>query len=176
MKKQLGLSILLASLATPAMADSGFFVSGDMGLFYVSSEKEYDAVTDTVEKWDSIREVTFAGGIGYQINDYFEVELGYRDFGTDDDATSTYSNLNIGAPIAENLRLYGILGYQRIRAKDDILVDDEFQSAMLDDDEWFWGLGMAFKANENWDVRFKLLSHDAGNNPLSLSWGASYRF
>ncbi|MCV6613537.1 MAG: porin family protein, partial [Cellvibrionaceae bacterium] len=152
MKKQLGLSLLLASISSASMADSGAFLSADVG----AADLDGNAT-----------EFTYAIGGGYQFNDYFEVELGYRDFGTDDDGRSFFGNLNIGAPIAQNSRVFLIVGYQQFRFDETSFIDGSTYSETHN--THLIGLGFAHKFNDQLSLRLKAQAHGDSNRVKTYS-------
>lgn len=125
MKKQIILASILGALALPVMADN-FYVFGDVG----QGKTEIDGSDDyTFSKTAT----SYSLGAGYNINKFFGVELGYRDFGETKDhfdgvnGTDHYDSVDkydvtawqasvIGKlPISNEFNLYGRVGLANIK-------------------------------------------------------------
>lgn len=164
MKKQLLLGALCAAVVIPSFADeTGFFVAGDFGYADYPSD---DAVT-------------FAFTAGYQFNDMVEVEAGYRDFGNAKegsatlDSSSKFINVNLGAMVSDDLKLYAILGYERIDS--DVSFSGSSYEFDIDDSKGFIGAGMDYEVTPAVDFRLRVTSHYE-NDIKVVSGGIKYRF
>lgn len=150
-------------MAVPTVADeSGFFIVGDVG--YV----DFRVGSDT----------TFAFGLGYQFNDIVELEGGYRDFGSvsyfDGDVSydSKFVNVNIGGMLTDSVKLYGILGYERVESdvNSSILGNNTLSSSSA-----FLGLGLDYELTEGLSTRLRIIAHD-GSDVKTATVGLKYRF
>lgn len=163
MKKQLCLAALCAAMAVPAVADeSGFFIVGDIG--YVDFRVDNDT--------------TFAFGLGYQFNDNVELEGGHRDFGSvsyfggKTSHDSKFINVNLGGMLTDSVKLYGILGYERVESE----VDSSFVGNYTESSgSAFLGLGLDYELTEGLSTRLRIIAHD-GSDVKTATVGLKYRF
>lgn len=127
MKKQILLACVLGAFTLPALADN-FYVFGDVG----QGKMEVDASGDfTLSKTDT----TFSLGAGYNLNQFFAVEVAYRDLGQIKDsgndvddfgdsyiyseklsATALQASVVGKLPISEDFNLFGRVGLASIDA------------------------------------------------------------
>lgn len=118
-------------------------------------------------------------GGGVQFSHIVEFEVAYNDYGDVGPfkiaVESLSYGLNLGGSVSENVRLYGIIGAENIRAED--TVDFDFIQIDIDESgtEGYVGIGLAFSKDEYVDIRTKLTSHDGGDI-VSLSIGISAYF
>ncbi|MDF3014408.1 MAG: hypothetical protein K0Q78_2612 [Cellvibrio sp.] len=129
MKKQLLITVFLASTALPATA-SDFYVSADLG----QSELDIDAEDGGYSGTDT----AFSLGAGYKLSETFALELAYRDLGDvnqsisetfgngdflrfsyDTSVTAFQASVVAQLPLSNTFALYGRLGAGYLKAKTD---------------------------------------------------------
>lgn len=151
----------LVFICSSAAADSGVYLLGDIG----------------GAKNDDDNGFTFSVGGGYQFNEHVELEAAYNDYGERGviDVTSFSAALNLGAPISETTRIYGVLGAERLEA--DGSFDTGFGSVSFDDSstEFMYGIGATFQVDENLAVRMRLVGHDS-SDIITATIGLGYYF
>jgi OOP family OmpA-OmpF porin len=124
MKKKLLLAGLLGVITLPAMADN-FYLLGDVG----QGKMEVDASNNYTYSKTS---TTYSIGAGYDINQFFAVELAYRDLGNVKDrgsylnggiqytytdktsATALQASVIARLPISDEFSIYGRVGLGKI--------------------------------------------------------------
>lgn len=124
--KKIFLAGLLSAVTLPALADN-FYIFGDIG----QGKMEIDATNDfTLSKTDT----SFSIGAGYDFNQFFAVEVAYRDLGEVKDrgvysdgvddyiyrsklsATALQASVLGKLPISDDFNLYGRVGLASIDA------------------------------------------------------------
>jgi len=121
MKKQLLLACVLGAATLPAMADN-FYVLGDVG----QGKMEVDVGDNyTFDKTST----TYSVGVGYNFNQFFAVELAYRDLGDvtdrgnfsdggvyrDKRSADAFQASVVGSlPISDDFSLFGRVGVAKI--------------------------------------------------------------
>lgn len=120
-------------------------------------------------------DVHYDVGLGLAFNENIELEAAYNDFGDvasfRGEITSYSVGLNIGGPIAENLRVFGVLGAEKLEAK------GRRYGYVIDasDEKAFFGLGAAYQNHENFEFRTKLIGHD-GTDLITFDVGVVFYF
>lgn len=126
MKKQFLLACVLGAFTLPALADN-FYVFGDLG----QGKMEIDAGNDFTLSKNS---TTYSIGAGYNVNQFFAIELAYRDLGNIKDrnnyfdgvdnytqtdklsATALQASLVGSLPISDEFSVFGRVGVATIDA------------------------------------------------------------
>ena len=131
MIKKIVIAATLAILGTSAMAANGapqIYVGGDIG-----STKHKD-IDD--------RKTSSGAFAGYNFNQTFALEAGYRVLADFDEAKFTQASLSMiaTAPISPRFNVYGRLGYNRLEAKETVLSINEIdhESSVL------YGAGLTY--------------------------------
>ncbi|TQV82640.1 porin family protein [Exilibacterium tricleocarpae] len=109
----------------------------------------------------------FNVGGGVQFNEHIEIEVGYNDYGGigpfEIDIDSLSYGVNLGGNLSENVRLFAVLGAERLEADDTVSLGSFTIDIDESSTEAFFGIGVAFMQGENFDIRTKLVSHDSGD-------------
>ncbi|TFW30415.1 hypothetical protein E4L96_00085 [Massilia arenosa] len=138
--KKTALIAALALFATAASAADtilpGFYAGADLGR---STADDYDG-----------HETSYGGFLGYQINQNFAAELGYRRLA---DTTVRFAGYNVDAkvdqtaisvlgivPLQKNFSVYGRLGYNHLKAKASLAG----YSASDSDNKVLYGVGVTY--------------------------------
>ena len=157
----IAISLLLAS--TVAVAEVRPFINADVG--YADTDYYNGAYYDI--------------GAGVQFNEYIEFEVDYNNYGDvgpyEIEITSFSYGLNLGANVSENTRLFVVVGAERLEADETVSLGMFSVSVDESSTEAFFGIGAAFKQNENVEIRTKLISHDSGDL-VTLNIGAAFYF
>lgn len=163
-KKSLA-TLSLMCACTAVSADITPYLNGDIGY----ADTDFDSG------------FTFTVGGGLQFNEHFEIELAYNDYGESGvvDITSYSGGINLGGHVTDTMRLYGILGVERLEADGSFSVSSGFgnQSISFDDSstEAYYGVGAAFEVNENLAFRMRVLGHDSADL-ITATIGLAYYF
>jgi OOP family OmpA-OmpF porin len=192
MKKQILLACVLGAFALPVMADN-FYVFGDVGQSTIAFDAN-DGFTN--EKSDK----TYSLGAGYEFNQFFAVELAYRDLGnvtSRDSYTQSGVNYNdtyktsaaayqasvvASLPISDVLKIYGRLGLAEV----DLEYDDSSvgggiaweKSSTQSGTKGLFGLGASYDVSSQIALRAEYSQYSKFDDiKLSaLTVGAAYTF
>jgi Outer membrane protein beta-barrel domain len=154
-------AVSIACVCSTANADMTAYLAGDIGIV----------------KTDHDNDLTFSVGGGFMFNEHVEIELAYNDLGESGsiDITSYSAGINLGAPVSETTRVYGILGAERLEA--DGSFNTGYGSLSFDDSstEFFFGVGATFRIDEHVAVRTRLVGHDS-SDIITATVGIGYYF
>jgi len=165
MIKNLIIPLSLMFTVSTASAELRPYVNGDIGY----ADNDFDSG------------VSFTVGGGLQFKEHIEIELAYNDYGEDGvtDVTAYSAGINLGGKVSDTLRLYGILGAERLEVEGGFSVSTSFGSQRISFDdsstEGFYGAGAAFELEENLAIRFRVLSHNSGDI-VTANIGLAYYF
>jgi len=159
MNKNYLAAIILAitSAAASAAEPAGFYMGADVGttkVDYFGNENSYGV---------------FAG---YQFNQSFAAELGYRNmgkfrfYGIDADTKQAALSLLVSAPLGAGFSIYGRLGYNNLE------VDVHGYSA--NDSGSLAGVGFGYAINPNVTARIEY--QRPASDTQNVSFGVSYKF
>lgn len=181
MKKLLVAACVFGAVALPAAAE-GLYVQGDVGQSKVSLNAG-DGFT--LSKPD----VTYALGLGYDINPNLAVELSYRDFGSIDWHNSNTEREELSAqsaqlsalgklPVSNLVNVYGRLGVARVKASDTFFSgntkDDitEYRTRMMA------GIGASYEIMPGIETRaeYSQYAKVEGASLSTLTLGVTYHF
>jgi OmpA-OmpF porin, OOP family len=164
MFKKIAIAASLAILSSAAMAADQpyFYAGGDVG-------------STKLEGADD-RETSYGGFAGYQFNENFGLEAGFRRLG-DADFTGgnvkadQYSLSAIGTiPLSNGFSVFGRLGYNRIDSKVRFMgVSDSDH-----EDEVLYGAGVGYKFSETVSARLEV--QKPHSDITNISAGVSFRF
>ena len=122
------------------------------------------------------RETSFGGFVGYQFNNHFAVEGGYRRLasfpylGVDVDAKQTAVSVIGSYPVATGIKVYGRLGYNRVEAEASaggFSYSDSTSTGL-------YGIGATFDVTPAVAVRAELQRPSSDSSNFSV--GVSYKF
>lgn len=185
MKKQILLAAVLSASTLPALAE-GFYVAGDIG----ESKIQFDIGDDySLSKTDT----TYSLGIGFDINKFFAVEVGFRDLGTlkedgDDydfswstklDTTAIQASVVGKLPVSDVFDIYGRLGFAKLDMDYKYSEDNGYrESSSESENKAFFGVGASYSITPEFAIRAEYNQY-AKIDDLKLSAltvGATYRF
>lgn len=182
--------VMIFFLVTTTFAEKGLY--GEISLGRMDSEFsstwKYTAPGEDFNGSDSASlgsSTAFGFGGGYQFNDYFSIELAYRDYGdiTDgfvdeegydlrDVIESTSLNLGVKAmyPLAPSVALYGRLGLANwdldTTSTDSFYPGEQFSTSESGSDI-YWAVGAAYSFNES-------LSLGLEYSILTMAWRTDF--
>jgi len=189
MKKQILLAGVLSALTLPALAE-GFYVVGDVG----ESKVEFDAGNNySLSKTDT----TYSLGVGFDINNFFAIEVAYRDLGTikDDgdyydqygdyswstkrDTTAIQASVVGKLPISNVFDVYGRLGFAKIDLDYKYSEDTGYRESSSDsENKALFGVGASFNVTPEFAIRaeYNQYAKIEDTKFSALTVGATYRF
>jgi hypothetical protein len=159
MIKQITAATLLAVASFAASAaEPSFYVGGDVGS---SKHEDLDG-----------RKASYGIFAGYQFDENFSVEAGYRNLGKWDilgvDLKTNQLALSVigSVPVADQVAVYGRLGYNRVEAK--ALGEKEHENKAL------FGVGVSYQFTKEISGRVEWQRPISGSNNISA--GVAYHF
>jgi OOP family OmpA-OmpF porin len=178
-------AILLAGLASlfhvgAAQADSGIYVGAGVG--QVALQDEDDDLGLELDASD----VSFKVFAGYQITEYFAIELAYMDGGTADDNIEGI-NIDITTdaiqgsvlaflPITEQFAFYGRAGLLAWDAEYELSAGNIRVNLEEDGEDFVWGVGGRFSLNNlSFRVEYEAAELE-GVDMRNISASIAYRF
>ncbi|RYG11260.1 MAG: hypothetical protein EOO07_20875 [Chitinophagaceae bacterium] len=193
MKKQLLLACALASFTLPAMAENVYLL-GDVG----QGKMEVDVGNDYTAKETT---TAYSLGVGYNFNQFFAVELAYRDLGhvtdhgfyTDEgvqysyrdktSATAFQASVVGSLPISDEFSVYGRVGVGRIDVDYDSFEIDSSNNAWSDSvseskTKGLLGIGASYKITPEIAIRaeYNQFAKWDDTKLSALTLGATYSF
>ncbi len=148
MKKTLAAALLSITVATPAFAESGFYIGGTLGRAGISNfGAALTKSSDTV----------YGGLVGYQFNPNFGLEAQYTGAGKFSTATMSgksdiFTLDAVGTvPLADNFSLYGKLGMGSSKSK---ISDSTLTYQGVSRTAATYGLGVQYAATPELGIRF----------------------
>lgn len=167
MKKLMALA-MAAAFAAPAFAADAFYVGADIARTRIS---------DDGVKLNATGGAVFAG---YQFNETFGLELGYRNFGSDSvtiantkvDVKGNALQLSVlgSLPLNKEFSVFGRLGVNRVEAK----ATAGNGSAKESDTKALIGVGLRYAVSKEFGLRVEFQKPESNTNVLSI--GADIRF
>lgn len=161
MIKKIVIAATLAILGTSAMAANGapnIYVGGDIG------STKYKGFDD--------RETSSGAFAGYNFNETFALEAGYRVLADFDTTKVTQASLSMvaTAPISPGFNVYGRLGYNRLEEKTEILSinDTEHDSSFL------YGVGLSYDFTPTISGRVEV--QKPNSDLTNVSAGIAFKF
>lgn len=161
MIKKIVIAATLAILGTSAMAQNGapqIYVGGDIGT------TKYKGFDD--------RETSSGAFAGYNFNQTFALEAGYRVLADFDDTKVTQASLSMiaTAPISPGFNVYGRLGYNRLEEKTRVLSvnDTEHDSSAV------YGAGLTYDFTPTITGRVEV--QKPNSNLTNFSAGVAFKF
>ncbi len=186
MKKHLTIAGLLVAVALPACAD-GLYMFGDVGQSKMSKDG-YDSTIANGSETDT----TYSFGLGYEFNQTFSAELGYRDIGktnyyhdqwsrADGDGTAIQISALAKYPLSDRVNVFGRLGFAWLT------YDYSFQnlndasnhySHSDEQNKGLFGVGLDYKLNDHVSLRTEYNQYGKYGflTTSSLTVGAVYSF
>ena len=156
-------SLTLLTVTTMSSAEVSPFVHMDFGF----ADTEYE--TDLY--------IGLGGGV--QFNDFIELEAAYNNYGNvapfDINVESYSVGLNIGGYVSNTVRLFGIIGSERLKVDETVRIGSVKIRVKESRTEAFYGVGVAIKLSENVHFRTKLIGHDSADL-TTFSTGFAYLF
>jgi opacity protein-like surface antigen len=155
MIKQITAAVLLAatSFAASAAEPTNFYVGGDVG-----SSKADDLSSKT--------SVGIFGG--YTFNENFAVEAGFRRLGKWDDLKVNQLSLSVlgSVPVADQVAVYGRLGYNRLESK--------YDGGKEHENKGLYGIGVSYAITKEVSARVEWQRPISGSHNISV--GVAYHF
>lgn len=156
MIKQITAAALLAvtSFAASAAEPTNFYAGGDVG-----SSKSDDLS-------GSKTSVGMFGG--YTFNENFAVEVGFRRLGKWDDVKVNQAAISVlgSVPVADQVAVYGRLGYNRVEAKAD--------DGKVTQNKALYGIGVSYAITKEISARVEWQRPVSGAHNISV--GVAYHF
>lgn len=168
MKKTFAAALLSVAVATPAFADSGFYIGGTLG-----SAKTNNFGTAVLTKSS---DTVYGGLVGYQFNQNFGVEAQYTGAGKFSTATMSGKSDVLGVtaigtlPLADNFSVYGKLGIARSKTK---ISDTTLTYQGTSRTAATYGVGVQYNATAQLGVR---VGWDRYGSAVKTNTGASNNF
>ena len=157
MIKQITAAVLLAATSFAASAAEPYYIGADVG------SSKFD---------DSTSETSVGVFGGYKFNENFAIEAGYRRLGKWDIEGSDVraKQLSISAvgsiPVANQVAVYGRLGYNRVEAKWDDVKDHENKA--------LYGVGVSYAITKEVTARVEWQRPISDSRNISV--GVAYQF
>jgi len=159
MFKKLAIAAALAVAASSSFAaPTGYYAGLDLG------STKIDDLGDS--------ETSFGGFLGYGFNQFFAVELGYRQlgkwdlgYGVDLKAKQTHLSVVGSYPVTPQFDIYGRLGYNDLRAeasRGNVTYGDNTNGGL-------YGIGVGYTFNPNVSVRFEAQKPSSDSTNYSVS-------
>jgi OOP family OmpA-OmpF porin len=155
MFKKIVIASALALIASASFAQTapGVYAGVDVGSTKISDDG------------DSVRDTSIGGFVGYNFNENFAVEGGYRSLFDKDGievSQTAISGLAI-APLSNGFSVYGRLGYNHLNAK-----NGESQNKAL------YGAGVSYAVTPTASVRFEV--QKPHSDVTNMSVGVAFKF
>ena len=188
MKKQFIVAAALSMLSLSAAAE-GFYALGDVGQGKVSADFDNNFTYSKTE-------TSYSLGVGYDFNQTFGAELGYRNFGTSErrdsfmgtdykyeTESSAFTLSGIAKlPVSDKVNVYGRLGVGKIVMDDTVnwSADGDTGHDSSSDSTYrvFGGIGASYAINEQISLRaeYSQFARWDDFSLSSLTLGATYHF
>lgn len=113
---------------------------------------------------------------GIRVNRYLGFEVGYNTYKDllpfNIDVTSLSGHFDFGLPVSQNGRVFSVVGYERLSAKDTFQIDGIRVEIDETGSEPFFGLGYGHMIDKSAEIRLKVVSRDS-NDLVTLSFGVA---
>lgn len=157
MFKKIAFAAALAIVASSSFAQErpAFYAGADVG------STKFDGMSD--------RQSSFGGFVGYQLNQSFAVEVGYRRLADFDSVTvdQTHASVIGILPLQSNFNIYGRLGYNHLDTK----ATAPFSGTIGSTSGVLYGVGVGYNFTPNITARLEAQkpTSDTSNVGASLS-------
>jgi opacity protein-like surface antigen len=157
MLKKIAFAAALAIVASSSFAQvrPSFYAGADVG------STKFDGMSD--------RQSSFGGFVGYQLNQSFAVEAGYRRLADFDSVTvdQTHASVIGILPLQSNFNIYGRLGYNHLDTK----ASAPFSGTIGSTSSVLYGVGVGYNFTPNISARLEAQkpTSDTSNVGASLS-------
>jgi OOP family OmpA-OmpF porin len=160
---------IIAAAALSALASSAFAATPTA--FYGG----LDVGSTNVDGLDG-NKTSFGGFLGYGFNQFFAVELGYRQlgkwnfYGADVTAKQTHLSVVGSYPLSQQFDIYGRIGYNNIRGE----ASYQGVSGSADDNGGLYGVGLNYSFTPAVSARFEV--QKPASDTTNYSVGVVFKF